>query len=331
MALQFKQTDLTPISEVNIPSIYYNRYKSGIEEFDHVLGNGALPGSVITLCAKGGMGKTTLLLQAFQQYMNNGLRVAYLSGEESIHQIAFKCSHLNVENVPVANVTDLEDICELIVKNKLNIVAIDSFQHISTKVDYGERKFQRVAIDKLCKVAQENECTIFVIMHVTKQGILKGDSYVPHTADVNMEIRSGEEEYGDKEYRIIEIGTKNRFGPLTEVVTKMTGNGYIFSIDPPQKQDTSSSSKKSNQKQQDFNTILTMIEPPAITIQRVMEELDCDYMHAYNRLAELTRNGDLTKFGKGKDSIYKVTKLNNVTNTTSKDKKGSSTRVHVLC
>jgi len=328
MALQFEQTGLTPIGEVDIPAIYYNRYKSGIEEFDHLLGDGALPGSVITLCAKGGLGKTTLLLQAFQQYMNNGLRVAYLSGEESIHQIAFKCSNLNVENVPVANVTDLEEICNLIRYNNLNIVAIDSFQHISSEVDYGERKLQRVAIDKICKVAQETECTVFVIMHVTKQGILKGDSYVPHTADVNMEIKSGEEEYGDKDYRILEIGTKNRFGPLAEVVTKMSGNGYIFTIEPPEKQDAKTN-KRSQQKQNDLSVILSMIEPPAITIPRVMEELSCDYMHAYNRLAELTRNGELTKFGKGKDSIYKVTKIEQ--NDTTKNKKRSFAGVCIPC
>lgn len=326
MALKFEKTDLVPIGEIDIPSIYYNRYKSNVVEFDHLLGDGALPGSVITLCAKGGLGKTTLLLQVFQQYKNNGYNVAYLSGEESVHQIAFKCSNLGVDGVPVANITDLEDICELISQHKLKLLAIDSFQHITTKVDYGERKLQRVAIDKLCKVAQENECTVFIIMHVTKQGILKGDSYVPHTADVNMEIRSGEEEYGDKDYRIIEIGTKNRFGPLTEIVTKVSASGHSFTIDPPQKQENTS--KRSNQKQREFDTILTMIEPPAITIPRVMEELDCDYMHAYNRLAELTRNGDLTKFGKGKDSIYKVTKVENDTN---KVKKECSSRVQVLC
>jgi predicted ATP-dependent serine protease len=328
MALQLTQTDLVPIGEIDIPDIFFNRYKSGIEEVDHLLGNGALPGSVITLCAKGGLGKSTLMLQLFQQYNKRGYKVAYLSGEESVHQIAFKCAHLGVKDVPVANVTDLEDICELISHNKLNVVVIDSFQHITSKVELSGRQIQRVAINKLCKVAQETACTIFIIMHVTKQGVLKGDSYVPHTADVNMEIRSGEEEYGSKEYRIIEIPTKNRFGPPTEIVTKMTSSGYIFTVDVPEKQEQKES-KRSNQKARDFKTILSMVEPPAITIQRVMGELDCDYMHAYNRLAELTRNGDLTKFGKGQNSIFKVTKVQS--NDTSENKERSVARVCVPC
>lgn len=308
MGLNFEETGLTPIGKVDIPDIYFNRYQSGIEEFDHLLGGGALPGSVITLCAKGGLGKSTLLLQVTQAYQRNNLNVAYLSGEESIHQIAFRCTNLGVEDVPVANMTDLEEICELIESAKLNIVVIDSFQHITTEVDIGERKLQRVAIDKLCQVAQANECTVFIIMHVTKAGILKGDSYVPHTADVNMEIKSGEEEYGSKEYRIIEIPTKNRFGPPTEIVTKMSGSGYIFTVDVPEKQDAKGG-KRTREKQREFNKILAMLEPPAITVQRVMDDLECDYMHAYNRLAELSRNGDLIKFGKGKDAIYKVTKV----------------------
>jgi len=307
MALGFAKTGLQPIGKIKVPDIFYNRYKSGIDEIDDLFGDGALPGAVFTLCAKGGLGKSTLMLQLLQAYSMQGYDVAYLSGEESKFQIAYKCGHLGVSDVPVDNITDIDEILELINSGDIDFMVLDSFQHITTKRDMSGRAIQKFAVDEICKAAQKSHCCVFIIMHVTKAGQLKGDSYVPHTVDVNMEIRSGEDEYGDKKFRIVEIPTKNRFGPPTEFIAEMTGNGYKFTVDvEPVEANKGKVNKRTAAKQSEFDAILTLLDPPAITPERVMEELDVDYNHAYGRLAELTKNRKLIKYGKGQQAIFKV-------------------------
>jgi predicted ATP-dependent serine protease len=301
-----KKSKLEKIGAVDVPDIFYNRRMSGLEELDYLFGGGALPGSTFTLCAQGGLGKTTLMLQLMQAYYDNDFNVGYVSGEESKYQIAFKCGHLGVHDVPVANITDVEEICQLIKDEDMDFLVIDSFQHLTTTTDKTGLTFQKWAVNQLCKAAQDNLCCVFIIMHVTKAGILAGSTYVPHTVDVNLQFRSGEDEYGDRKYRVLE-SSKNRFGSVDEIVTMMTGNGHVFTVDVQKKEQTPKQSKRSAAKQAEFDKILEL-SGMAITPIMIMEHLDVDYNHAYGRLAELTKNNKLKKIGRGQDAIFQVLK-----------------------
>jgi predicted ATP-dependent serine protease len=310
MSLTFqKGQGLQPVGEIEIPDIFYNRYKTGLEEFDNLVGGGLLPGSTITFCARGGLGKTTLMMQVMESCVYEGYNSALFTGEQSREQVAFNSPRLNVRKLPVDSETDVDKICQAIEENDLKVVTIDSFQHLTMPSSgLSGRKLQKAMTDKLINCAQENYCVIIFIMHVTVAGTIKGGTYTPHTVDVNMELRSGEDEYGDKRYRILET-SKNRFGCTTEVVTTMGHNGHVFTTvdDRPTKSAEPKVNVRTAKKQAEFDQILQMVDPPAITPERVMEALEVDYNHAYGRLAELTKNSLLEKFGRGQDAIFKLT------------------------
>jgi DNA repair protein RadA/Sms len=212
MALKFESRGLKPIGEVEIPDDFYNRYKTGNDEIDNFFGEGLFPGSTITLCAKAGCGKSTFVLQLLEIFEEAGRRTAYITNEVSREQAAWNSRRIGVKRVPVDAMTDIDDICQLIEDEQLEILVLDSAFHVTTRKEMNTKQKMKYMTDRLCATAQETKCVIFIIMHVTKAGILKGDTYTPHTVDVNMVIRNGEDEYGDREVRILEIPEKNRFG-----------------------------------------------------------------------------------------------------------------------
>ena len=312
MDIGFVATGLTRIGDVKIPDIFYNRFKTGIEEVDHLFGDGILPGCVITCCGAGGTGKTTLWLQALCRYQDHGLNIGYFSGEESIEQLAYKSEKLNVKDVPVANENDLDVIIKCIQESDLDFIIIDSFQALTCEAAayMRGRRLQQHMVNMICNAAKDNVCTIVIIMHMTKGGQLKGDTCVPHTVDVNMVIRSGFKEYGDKSIRILDIPIKNRYGPCVEVLAKMTESGYSFGVEVEPISDESTGSavpkanKRSENKKQEMQKIME-IPYPVLTPDMVMEAIDVDFNYAYGRLTELTRNKKLTKIGKGVDAVFK--------------------------
>lgn len=309
--LGFVATGLTPIKNIEIPDRFFNRYKTGVEEIDFLFGGedspGILPGSVITCCGTNGTGKTTLWLQVLARLQNCGLNVGYYSGEESKEQIALKSTHINVPDVPIANQKMLEVILKDVTTG-LDFIVIDSFQALMCEaVHLRGKRLQQHMINLICKTAQDNECTIVVIMHMTKAGQLKGDTCVPHTVDVNMVIRNGFKEYGDKAIRILEIPQKNRFGPCLETLALMGRNGYTFgvSVEPVEEAPASGkTNKRSDNKQREMQQILEL-PFPVLTPDMVMDALHVDFAYAYGRLTELMKNRKLEKIGKGQDAIFK--------------------------
>jgi predicted ATP-dependent serine protease len=310
--LGFIATGLTPIKNIDIPERFFNRFTTGVEEVDHLFGGdespGFLPGSVITSCGKNGTGKTTFWLQVLARLQSRGLNVGYYSGEESKEQIALKSTHINVPDVPIANQKMLEVILKDIATG-LDFIVIDSFQALLCEaIHLRGKRLQQHMINLICKAAQENECTIVVIMHLTKGGQLKGDTCVPHTVDVNMVIRSGFKEYGDKAIRILEIPDKNRFGPCLESLAHMSRSGFSFGVVIEQLDEAATGSgktnKRSDNKKMEMQQILDL-PFPVLTPEMVMEGLGVDFNYAYGRLTELMRNKKLEKIGKGADAIFK--------------------------
>ena len=300
MNLNYETTQFKSVKDVVIPDIFYRRYKCGIGVIDDLFGEGILPGSSITMCASAGCGKTTLLLQIFEGLAKNGYNTAYASGEENTFQLAFTCNRINVKNVKVANMTDIDDLAAQM-KN-FDALVIDSFQALTSKKKMNTRELERYAVSTLTRAAKDNECTIFFIMHLTKDGKLKGSTLVPHTVDVNMNIEIDGDI--DDDCRKI-FFTKNRFGPCNELNLFIGAHGYDFNTPVIIETENKAKSKKSK-KAEELEKIMQMKEPPHITPDRVMKTLDVEYVRANYLLADLVNNNKLAKFGKGKKAIYKM-------------------------
>lgn len=296
MKLQIEQSAFTKVSEIQIPDIFYRRMKTGIPEFDDMFGEGILPGSAFTLTAQAGSGKTTLLLQLMEALSNNGYDVGYASGEENKYQLAFTCNRLNVTNVQIANETDIDVLAKSM--QDLDILVIDSFQALTTRNKLNHAELERYAVTTLINAAKTNECTLFFVMHLTKDGKLKGSTLVPHAVDVNMQILMDDE--GSEQDRIISF-YKNRFGATLDYTATMTSKGFQLSG----KREVARVPSKKARKNDITSKILEMNEPPHITKQRIMQELNLTSSQAYFALKELTDAGKLVKYGRGQDACWK--------------------------
>jgi DNA repair protein RadA/Sms len=228
MDLGFKSTSFETVKDVEIPDAYYNRFSTGLDCIDELFGGlGLMPGSTSLLGAAPGTGKTTLLLQLFQSIQNtSGRRCGYISGEESVQQLSFTAKRLNVKSVQVANMNDVDHITDAF--PSFDVIAIDSFQCLSTKAVKGKTKIQQYAIVKIINAAKRTGTKVFVICHYTKDGKIKGDSTVIHAPDCVINLYKGDpEKYGSHSVRVIEV-EKNRFGPIGELALSMTQTGYNF-------------------------------------------------------------------------------------------------------
>lgn len=296
MKLGIEKSAFTKVSEIEIPDIFYRRMKTGVAEFDDMFGEGILPGSAFTITAQAGSGKTTLLLQLMEALANNGYDVGYASGEENQYQLAFTCKRLNVSSVQIANETDIDTLAKAM--QDLDVLVIDSFQALSTRNKLNHAELERYAVTTLINAAKANECTLFFIMHLTKDGKLKGSTLVPHAVDVNVQIMMDDE--GDEQDRVISF-YKNRFGPTLDYTATMTSRGFQLSG----KREVTRAPSKKARKREIENKILAIKEPPHITKERIMKELKLTSSQAYFALKELTDAGKLVKHGRGKDARWK--------------------------
>lgn len=296
MKLGIEKSAFTKVSDIEIPEIFFRRMKTGVAEFDDMFGEGILPGSAFTITAQAGCGKTTLLLQLMEALANNGYDVGYASGEENQYQLAFTCKRLNVSSVQIANETDVDALAKAM--QDLDVLVVDSFQALTTRNKLNHAELERYAVTTLINAAKANECTLFFIMHLTKDGKLKGTTLVPHAVDVNVQILMDDE--GDEQDRVISF-YKNRFGPTLDYTATMTSRGFQLS---GKREVTSAPSKKARKKDIE-SKILAIKEPPHITKERIMKELNLTSSQAYFTLKELTDAGKLVKCGRGSSAIWK--------------------------
>ena len=302
MNLNIDSTTFTKVSNITVPDIFYRRMKTGVTEIDELFGNGVLPGSAFTITAKAGCGKTTFLLQLLEAFSVNGYNVGYASGEENTFQLAFNCKRLKVSNVNVANITDVDTLVKATVE--YDALVVDSFQALTTEADMNTREREHYAITTLVNAAKLNECAIFFVLHLTKAGILKGGTLIPHTVDVNMQIDI-DEDAGDDRARIIKFA-KNRFGPCNEFSSMLTETGFVFT---GRRINVDKAFSKAQRQRQNIDTINKMNEPPFITKKRIMNELKLTASQAYLLLKEMCDMDLIKKFGRGDDAIYKVCKV----------------------
>lgn len=230
MDLGINETGFSIVGQIDTNTLDGERINIGISSIDALFGgNGLMAGSIVTCTACAGTGKTTFLLQMLDSIVLNNpdIEVGYISGEEDVTQLAYNAKRIGVKNVQVANMSDVDRICDVVMP-KFKVIAIDSFQCLSSKLVKGKAKTQLYSIARIVKAAKATGCIVFIICHLTKDGKIKGDSTVIHAVDATMQISKGDPEvYGHNEARIINID-KNRFGKTGEAIFRMGSNGYDF-------------------------------------------------------------------------------------------------------
>ncbi len=210
------------------------RYKTGVSELDRVLGGGLVKGSIVLLGGEPGIGKSTLLLQICQ-YMCQERDILYVSGEESVRQIKLRAQRLGVTsgNLYLLAESDAESICETIVKNKPDIVIIDSIQTMSIPTissTPGSITQVRECTGLFMRTAKSEEIPFFIVGHVNKDGAIAGPKVMEHIVDAVLYFE-GEKNLS---YRILRAA-KNRFGSTNEIgVFEMSDNGLHEVANPSQ-------------------------------------------------------------------------------------------------
>lgn len=294
-----KHTTFQKVQDIQIPDIFYRKMKCGIGEIDGLFTDGFLPGGTFTLTASPGCGKTTLMLQILNGLADN-YSVGYATGEENIFQLAYTSTRINCTKVPIANITDVDTLIE---KTKtLDFLVIDSFQSLTTQTKLNSREKEQYCIQELVKAAKANECTVCFIVHLTKMGVMKGSTLLPHTVDANLEIVPMEGYENDGGRTI--FFSKNRYGPCNTLNAFITLNGYDFSIKKETNEEAMS--VKSKKKNKLYTAILNM--EGEITVSKIVDVIDVNVIKANTLLRELTQLGKIVKIGRGNESTWKIVK-----------------------
>ncbi len=206
-----------PVRLSSIKSGEESRISSGCGELDRVLGGGIVPGSLVLVGGDPGIGKSTLLLQVCKNMTQQGRRVLYISGEESLQQIKMRAERIGKigEELLLLCETNLETIKSAIQRVKPEAVVIDSIQTMYNETvgsAPGSVSQVRESTSLLMQIAKGMEITVFIVGHVTKEGVVAGPRVLEHMVDTVLYFE------GDRHasYRILR-GVKNRFGSTNEI------------------------------------------------------------------------------------------------------------------
>lgn len=209
------------------------RISTSMGELDRVLGGGIVAGSLMLVGGDPGIGKSTLLLQVCKNLANDNHDVMYISGEESLKQIKLRAQRIGEfkDTLTLLCETNLADIEEVVRTKKPEVVIIDSIQTMyneSVSAAPGSVSQVRESTGTLMMLAKTLGIAIFIVGHVTKEGVVAGPRVLEHMVDTVLYFE------GDRHasYRILR-GVKNRFGSTNEIgVFEMQGNGLREVINP---------------------------------------------------------------------------------------------------
>ena len=229
------------ISDVKVSSINEvketdaTRTSTGMTELDRVLGGGLVKGSLILVGGDPGIGKSTLLLQVCKNVCDKGLKMLYISGEESMQQIKLRANRMGKfnENLSLLCETSLSVVKAVIEKEKPDMVVIDSVQTMydeDVSSAPGSVTQVRQATSVFMQIAKGLGITVFIVGHVTKEGVVAGPRVLEHMVDTVLYFEG--ERHGT--YRILR-GVKNRFGSTNEIgVFEMCESGLAEVENPSQ-------------------------------------------------------------------------------------------------
>jgi len=209
------------------------RINTGFDELDRVLGGGIVVGSLTLVGGDPGIGKSTLLLQVCRNLANTGLRVLYISGEESLRQIKIRADRLGEtnDNLKVLCDTDLSNIESVLKDEKPEFVIIDSIQTMY-KEEVGSAPGSvgqvRESTNVLMQLAKGLNIPIVIVGHVTKEGVVAGPRVLEHMVDTVLYFEGDRHE----SYRVLR-SVKNRFGATNEIgVFEMRNDGLREVLNP---------------------------------------------------------------------------------------------------
>ncbi len=210
-------TSSQPATTVNLgslKSVSVPKFSSGYMEVDRVLGGGIAQGGVALITGEPGVGKSTLLL-ALAGHL--GKNVLYVSGEESAEQISGRLQRLGLvgDDIAFTTASEVGSLVQVINHQQPKFVVLDSLQTmISNEAEgaAGSPGQVRAVLASLIEAAKQNKSAIFVIGHVTKEGVAAGPKAVEHLVDVVLQLEGNP----NQGLRILRA-SKNRFGPTDEV------------------------------------------------------------------------------------------------------------------
>jgi DNA repair protein RadA/Sms len=214
-AISAPQTTPVPIDSIDLETEL--RLHTGIREFDRVLGGGLVPGTLVLIGGDPGIGKSTLMLQALNGLADQGHRVLYVSGEESIRQIRLRSQRLNTvsPDMLVVSEVEIEAILAMINSTKPKALVVDSIQTMFSgelTSAPGTVSQVRESTLRLMLTAKKTGIPIFLVGHVTKDGSIAGPKLLEHMVDTVLYFE------GDRNhiFRILRA-VKNRFGSTNEI------------------------------------------------------------------------------------------------------------------
>jgi DNA repair protein RadA/Sms len=202
------------------------RWKTGLDEFDFVLGGGIVPGSMILIGGEPGIGKSTILLQVAARLEANGHATLYASGEESALQVKLRADRISegADEVSLLSETNLETVLATSAAAAPAVLMVDSIQTVFTadlEGAPGNVGQVRECAARLMRYAKESGTTVFVVGHVTKGGGIAGPKTLEHIVDTVLYFE-GE---STLDHRLLRA-TKNRFGSVDEIgVFRMSQTG----------------------------------------------------------------------------------------------------------
>ena len=222
-----------PVSLNSVVMEQEERIQTGMQEFDRVLGGGIVPGSLVLVGGDPGIGKSTLLLQICQILSQMKRSTLYISGEESLQQIKIRADRIGqfTDSLHLLCETNLNTIRAMIEREKPQIVIIDSIQTMYSEditSAPGSVSQVREATSAFMQLAKGLDITIFIVGHVTKEGVVAGPRVLEHMVDTVLYFE------GDRHaaYRILR-SVKNRFGSTNEIgVFEMGSNGLKQVLNP---------------------------------------------------------------------------------------------------
>jgi len=238
------RSEVKLLSDVDLAQA--ERISTGLVEFDRVLGGGIVLGSVVLIGGAPGAGKSTILLQVIASVAQKGFSVLYVSGEESLQQIAERAQRLRLDSgsIKMLTETSVQSICDVVDAEKPTLLVIDSIQVMHT-VDSdtapGSVSQVRESASYLTQYAKRNNVSIFMVGHVTKDQSLAGPMTLSHIVDAQVILSSTD----DARFRVLR-SDKNRFGSVGELGFFSMGSSGLKEVKNPSAMFLSRSDKPSS-------------------------------------------------------------------------------------
>ncbi len=208
------------------------RQGTGMSELDRVLGGGLVKGSFVLVGGDPGIGKSTLLLQICE-FLGQTSKILYVSGEESPNQIKLRGERLKIktDNLKVYSETNMNYIKNAIAEENPDIIIVDSVQTmLNPEIGSSPGNVSQIkdVTSSFMRIAKDNNITVFLVGHVTKDGAIAGPKILEHMVDTVLYFEGDNQQ----SYRILRA-VKNRFGSTNEIgVFEMEAGGLSQVANP---------------------------------------------------------------------------------------------------